>query len=210
MMRLYTPQNGRILINGIDIKEYKRNEYFKLFSAVFQEIQIFAFTLAENISMSEYGKTDFTKASESINRAGLKDKLLSLEKGLDTVMLKVIDEGGVEFSGGESQKLALARALYKDAPFVILDEPTAALDALAEERLYREVDSLTENKTAIYISHRLASTRFCDRIAMFEEGGIIECGSHDELIAKQTKYAELFSVQAKYYREEVEKEVASV
>jgi ATP-binding cassette subfamily C protein len=202
LMRLYTPQSGRILLNGVDIREYRRNEYFKLFSAVFQEIQTFAFTLAENISMSEYAKTDFLRAGEMLERAGMKDKLTGLEKGLDTVMLKVIDEDGVEFSGGESQKLALARALYKDAPFVVLDEPTAALDALAEERLYKEFDSLTQNKTAIYISHRLASTRFCDRVAMFEEGGIIECGTHDELIAKKGKYAELFNTQAKYYREE--------
>ncbi len=210
LMRLYTPLSGRILLNGVDIREYKRKEYFKLFSAVFQEIQLFAFTLAENVSMREYDKTDFSRAAEALERAGLKDKLDSLEKGLDTAMLKVIDEDGVEFSGGENQKLVLARALYKDAPFVVLDEPTAALDALAEERLYREFDGLTKDKTAIYISHRLASTRFCDRVAMFEEGSIIECGTHEELIAKRGKYAELFNVQAKYYREEAEREETAV
>lgn len=210
LMRLYRPESGSITLNGTDIGEYSRDEYYKLFSAVFQEIHTFAFTLAENISMSEYEKTDFERVKACLEQAGLKEKLDSLEKGLDTPLLKVIDEGGVELSGGENQKLALAKALYKDAPFIVLDEPTAALDSLAEERLYKEFDRLTRKKTAIYISHRLASTRFCDRILMFENGSVIESGSHEELIEKNGKYAGLFNVQARYYRQSARAEETAV
>lgn len=210
LMRLYRPESGTITMNGTDICEYDRDRYFRLFSAVFQEIYSFAFTLAENVAMCEYDKVDFERVTACLERAGLKEKVDLLEKGLDTPLLKVIDEGGIELSGGETQKLALARALYKDAPFIVLDEPTAALDALAEERLYKEFDSLTTGKTAVYISHRLASTRFCDRILMFENGSIIEAGSHEELIEKGGKYSELFGVQARYYRQDAQPEEAAV
>lgn len=209
LTRLYEPDSGRILLNGVDIKTYNKQEYYNLFSAVFQEIQMFAFTVAENVSMRDYNNTDKDKVRKSVDQAGLKEKIDSLLKGIDTTMLKVIEEDGVEFSGGESQKLALARALYKDACCVILDEPTAALDALAEERLYKKFDSLIGTKTAVYISHRLASTRFCDRVAMFENGHIIESGSHEELIEKGGRYAEIFNMQAKYYKDS-EDEVAAV
>ncbi len=206
LMRLYTPESGRILLGGIDIRAYARDEYFKLFSAVFQEINVFAFTVAENISMQELDKTDLSGVRRSAELAGLDKKLDSLKAGLNTTMLKIIDVNGVEFSGGETQKLALARALYKNAPFIVLDEPTAALDALAEERLYMEFDRLASGKTAVYISHRLASTRFCDRVLMFENGTIAESGTHDALLAQGAKYAELFNVQAQYYRDKKEEE----
>lgn len=202
LARLYEPESGQILLNGVDVKAYDKKEYYRLFSTVFQDIQVFAFTVAENISMTDYKLTSKEKVMDSIEKAGLKGKIDSLPNGIDQIMLKVIDEGGVEFSGGENQKLALARALYKDAPIIVLDEPTAALDALAEERLYKEFDRLTAGKTAIYISHRLASTRFCDRVAMFEDGRITECGSHSELMEKGGRYADLFAIQAKYYNEE--------
>jgi ABC-type multidrug transport system fused ATPase/permease subunit len=203
LTRLYEPESGRILLNGVDIKNYNKREYYSLFSVVFQEIEMFAFTVAENVSMKEYKKTNFNEVRMSIDKAGLKSKIDTLQHDIDTTVLKIIDEGGVEFSGGESQKLALARALYKNAPCVVLDEPTAALDSLAEERLYKNFDSLIGSKTAVYISHRLASTRFCDRIAMFECGQIIETGTHDELMRKGGRYAEIFDMQAKYYKEGV-------
>jgi ABC-type multidrug transport system fused ATPase/permease subunit len=209
LMRLYTPESGRILLGGIDIQTYARDAYFRLFSAVFQEINTFAFTIAENVSLCEYEKTDIERVKRSLELAGLSEKIASLPKGIDTAMLKNLEKDGVEFSGGETQKLALARALYKDAPLIVLDEPTAALDALAEERLYREFDKLSRDKTAIYISHRLASTRFCDRVVMFDNGKITECGTHDELLISGGKYAELFNVQAQYYRDDEKTEVTA-
>jgi ATP-binding cassette subfamily C protein len=205
LMRLYTPESGRILLGGVDIQTYKRDDYFKLFSAVFQEINTFAFSIAENVSMRETNKTDAARVRKVLDLAGLSEKLGSLPKGIETSMLKNLDLEGVEFSGGETQKLALARALYKDAPYIVLDEPTAALDALAEERMYLEFDKLARGKTAVYISHRLASTRFCDRILMFEGGTIAECGTHEALISQGGKYAELFGIQAQYYRSGAER-----
>jgi ATP-binding cassette subfamily C protein len=169
---------------------------------------MFAFSVAENVSMYEYEKTELKRVNSTLESAGLGDKIKSLAKGVKTSILKNLDPDGIEFSGGETQKLALARALYKDAPFIVLDEPTAALDALAEERLYLEFDKLTQGKTAVYISHRLASTSFCDRIILFENGGVAEVGSHDELLAQGGKYAELFNVQSQYYRNNVEQEAA--
>ncbi len=202
LMRLYEPTQGRILLNGVDVASYDKASYYRLFSAVFQDIQMFAFTVAENVSMQAYAATDMDRVHASLDKAGLADKIAALPQGIDQTVLKVIDEGGVEFSGGESQKLALARALYKNAPVIVLDEPTAALDALAEERLYRQFDSLTRGKSAVYISHRLASTQFCDRIALFEDGRICAIGSHQELMEKEGRYAEIFRMQARYYKEE--------
>jgi len=131
--------------------------------------------------------------------AGLKEKVDKLEKGIDTELLKVVTDEGVDLSGGEKQKLALARALYKNAPVIVLDEPTAALDALAEYELYQNFDSMIQEKSAVYISHRLSSTRFCDVIAMFANGKMVEYGTHEELLSKNGAYAELFGVQAQYY-----------
>jgi ABC-type multidrug transport system fused ATPase/permease subunit len=200
LTRLYEPTEGRILLNGVDVRTYDREAYTRLFSAVFQEIQTFAFTVAENIAMTPLDGIDRERVVSSLEEAGLGDRIRALDKGIDRRMLKVIDEGGVEFSGGENQKLALARALYKQAPVLLLDEPTAALDALAEERLYRQFSHLARDKTTVYISHRLASTQFCDRVVMFEDGDIVESGSHEELLEKGGRYAELFRIQAEAYR----------
>lgn len=154
--------------------------------------------------MSPAEKTDRARVENCLREAGLSEKRNSLENGLDTELLKVVDARGVDLSGGEKQKLALARALYKDAPVVVLDEPTAALDALAEKQLYERFDSMIRERTAVYISHRLASTRFCDKIAMFVDGELREYGTHEDLIRQRGAYAEMFDVQAQYYREDHE------
>ena len=202
LLRLYDPTEGRILLNGVDIRKYNRVEYFRLFSPVFQNVEIFAFPMAENVSMKTPNETDADKAYEKLVLAGLKEKVDSLKKGVQTELLKVLHDDGIDLSGGEKQKLALARALYKDAPVVVLDEPTAALDALAEYKLYMDFDKLIGNKTAVYISHRLSSTRFCDNIALFKNGEMVEYGTHDELLSKNGDYAEMFRVQAQYYNDE--------
>nr|WP_204487909.1 ABC transporter ATP-binding protein [Caldicoprobacter guelmensis] len=203
LCRLYDVTEGEILLNGINIKRFNREEYYKLFSVVFQDIKPLAFSVAENVAVCEKKNIDHEKLKSALEQAGIWNKICSLKNGVDTSMLKILDDDGVEFSGGENQKIAIARALYKDAPIVVLDEPTAALDALAEYSIYMSFNRMVKNKTAIYISHRLASTRFCDAIAMFENGKLVEYGTHDELIALNGKYADMFTVQAKYYREEV-------
>jgi len=201
LLRLYDVTQGDILVNGISIYRFRREEYFRLFAPVFQDVVLFAFPLSQNVSMDMPEDTDKEKAENCLVAAGLSEKLKSLEKGIDTEILKILHDDGVDLSGGEKQKLALARALYKDAPVIVLDEPTAALDALAEYELYRNFDKIIGGKSAIYISHRLSSTRFCDKIAMFSEGRIVEYGSHEELLKKGGEYATLFGVQAQYYEE---------
>lgn len=202
LLRLYEPTEGAVFLDGVDIKSYKREEYYKLFAPVFQNIEVMAFPIGENISMKQMQHTDADKAYASAVEAGLKEKIDGLPKGIHTELLKVVDEEGVDFSGGEKQKLALARALYKNAPIVVLDEPTSALDAIAEQNLYQSFDKMIGEKSAVYISHRLASTRFCDHVAMFRGGEMIEYGSHDELMKQQGEYAHMFELQAKYYQEE--------
>ena len=204
LLRLYDVTEGQILCNGTDIREFDRNEYFRLFSPAFQEVEVFAFPLCENVSMQVTEDTDKAKAEQFLRAAGMGDKLDKLPNGIDTQMLKVLYEDGVDLSGGEKQKMALARALYKNAPVVVLDEPTAALDALAEYRLYQSFDGMIGGKSAVYISHRLSSTRFCDTIAMFKGGEMVEYGTHDELLKKDGAYAEMFRVQAQYYVEDGE------
>lgn len=199
LLRLYDVTEGEILLNGIDIRKFRRKEYYRLFAPVFQNVELFAFPLAENVSMRSPEDTDRVQAADCIRKAGMQEKLESLEKGIDTQLLKVIHEDGVDLSGGERQKLALARALYKDSPVIVLDEPTAALDALAEYELYKNFDQIVSGKSAIYISHRLSSTRFCDVIAMFVAGEMVEYGTHEELLKKGGAYAEMFEVQAQYY-----------
>ncbi len=198
---LYEPNEGHIYINGIDIREWNKQALYNLYSTVFQDFNILAFTLRENVTCKKENSDD-DKVMEVLERVGLGKKLSSLDKGLDQMMLKVIDEQGTDFSGGERQKLAIARALYKDAPMIIMDEPTAALDALAEAEIYESFSSLVEGKTAIYISHRLASTKFCDKIALFDKDGVKEYGTHEELMEKQGLYYDMFVVQGKYYQEE--------
>lgn len=201
LLRLYDVTKGDILVNGISIYRFRREDYFKLFAPVFQDVVLFAFPFAQNVSMERPESTDKEKAEACLIAAGMGEKLKSLEKGSDTEILKILYDDGIDLSGGEKQKLALARALYKDAPIIVLDEPTAALDALAEYELYRKFDKIIGEKSAIYISHRLSSTRFCDKIAMFAEGRIIEYGSHEELLEMGGEYAALFGVQAQYYEE---------
>ena len=201
MMKLYEPSEGRILLNDVDIKEYNREEYFKLFSPVFQNVECFAMPIYQNISFAEEDKTDMNKINEVLEQSGLSEKINSYEKGIHTNLLKIFDKEGIDLSGGEKQRLAMARALYKDGKVVILDEPTAALDALAEDRMYREFENMIHGKTAVFISHRLGSTRFCDKIAMFEDGTIVEEGTHEELMVKNEKYAYMFGIQSQYYDE---------
>ncbi len=197
---LYEPNEGHIYINGTDIREIRKENLYSLYSTVFQDFTILAFTLRDNVSCG-VKENDDEKIGEVLRKVGLGKKLDSLERGLDQMMLKNIDENGTDFSGGERQKLAIARALYKDAPMVIMDEPTAALDALAEAEIYESFADLVKGKTAIYVSHRLASTRFCDKIALFDGSGVREYGTHEELMAKKGEYYNMFVVQGKYYRD---------
>lgn len=199
LCRLYDPTKGEILLDGINIKEYDYNEYMALFSPVFQDFKLFAFSVKDNIALAE--ECNDEQIASLLHQVGLTSKIESLEKGADTLLFKSFDENGIEPSGGEQQKLAIARALYKKAPVVILDEPTAALDPVAEYDIYRQFNSLVGGKTAIYISHRLSSCRFCDRIAVFSEGRIKEYGTHAELAGLPSGvYAEMFAAQAQYYK----------
>ena len=201
MTGLFAPTEGQIYINGVDITELKKSELYDLYSAVFQEVNVLAFTIRENIGC-EARNVDDERVQTALDKVGLWSKVEGFENGLEQMMLKVIDENGTDFSGGERQKLSIARGLYKDAPMVIMDEPTAALDALAEAEIYENFSSLVEGKTAVYISHRLASTRFCDKIVLFDADGLEEYGSHEELMEKKGKYYEMFVIQGKYYQEE--------
>lgn len=202
LLRLYDVAEGCILMNGTDIRKFDRKEYYELFAPAFQDVMVFAFPVAENVSMKEPFNTDKAEAEKMLRLAGLGDKLDKLEKGVDTELLKVLYDDGVDLSGGEKQKLALARALYKKSKIIVLDEPTAALDALAEFRLYQSFNELVGDRTAVYISHRLSSTRFCDRVAMFKDGEMVEIGTHDSLMEADGAYADMFRVQAQYYVED--------
>lgn len=204
LLRLYEPTGGEILLNGVNAKEYSKRSWYRAFSPVFQDVNLFAFPLAENVSMQSPEDTDKALAEKCLIGAGMEDKLKELPDGISTEILKVIHDDGVDLSGGEKQKLALARALYKDAPVVVLDEPTAALDALAESRLYGDFDKLIGGKTAVYISHRLSSTQFCNNVAMFRDGHLEEFGTHDELMKRDGAYSEMFRIQAQYYIDEKE------
>lgn len=197
LCRLYDPTEGQILLNGIDISKYRYDEYMDLFSVVFQDYKLFEFSLAANVTASlDY---DVKRVEESLERAGFGEKLRSLEKGIETVIGRSYDDDGIDLSGGEEQKVAMARALYKDAPFMVLDEPTAALDPVAEAAVYENIHNMVKNRTAVFISHRLSSCRFCDNIVVFDKGRIVQRGSHDELVAREGKYSTLWSAQAQYY-----------
>lgn len=205
---LCDPTEGRILYGGIDVREYNRTEFYKLFSAVFQQFSIMPETIESIVSESAPENIDRDRVRECLLKAGLSRKIESLPKNIQSEFGKTIYDDGIELSGGEIQKLLLARALYKDAPVMLLDEPTAALDPISESLLYESYNEIMGEKSAVFISHRLASTRFCGRILLLENGGIIEEGTHDRLIAANGKYRELFETQAKYYRDNPEGEEA--
>lgn len=193
------PTEGRILLNGEDIRKFNRNDYYALFSAVFQEFSVLDVTVKENVAQCVDG-TDETRVWQCIDKAGLTEKIQSLPKGIETHLGRRVFKDGVEFSGGQTQRLMLARALYKNAPILVLDEPTAALDPIAENDIYQKYNDMTHGRTSFFISHRLASTRFCDRIIFVDSGKIAEEGTHDELLKNGGGYAYLFEVQSKYYR----------
>lgn len=198
MCRLYDPTEGEILLNGVNIKKYDYDEYMAIFSIVFQDFRLFGFRLGENVATGP--QYDNEKAVRCLRQAGFGERLAAMPAGAGSYLYKSFDGSGVEISGGESQKIALARALYKDASFLILDEPTSALDPVSEYEIYSKFNEIAGDKTAIYISHRLASCRFCDKIAVFDGGEIIQAGSHDSLIAQESgKYYELWHAQAQYY-----------
>ena len=194
LCRLYDPQEGQILLNGIDIRKYRYDDYMQIFSIVFQDFQLLCQPLGANVA----GRMDYDRerARNALRDAGFPDW------DLNTMLYKDLGEDGVTISGGEAQKIAIARALYKDAPFIILDEPTAALDPIAEAEIYSKFNDIAGDKTAIYISHRLSSCKFCDEIAVFHDGAVIQQGSHDVLLADENgKYHELWNAQAQYYTE---------
>lgn len=193
------PTEGRILLNGEDIRKFNRNDYYALFSAVFQEFSVLDVTVKENVAQCVDG-IDETRVWQCIDKAGLTEKIKSLPKGIETHLGRRVFKDGVEFSGGQTQRLMLARALYKNAPILVLDEPTAALDPIAENDIYQKYNDMTHGRTSFFISHRLASTRFCDRIIFVDSGKIAEEGTHDELLKNGGGYAYLFEVQSKYYR----------
>ena len=199
LCRLYDPTEGEILLNGIDIKKYDYEEYMSLFAFVFQDFKLFSFTLGQNIAANK--NYDRNRVEECIKKVSFYDRYLAMEEGLDTYLYQDISEKGLEISGGEAQKIALARALYKGTPMIVLDEPTAALDPFAEARVYEDFSLMVEHKTAIYISHRLSSCRFCDEITVFDSGRIVQKGTHTELVKDKTgQYFALWNAQAKYYQ----------
>ena len=196
----YDPTEGRVLLNGQDIREFNRRQYYELFSAVFQNFSIMDTTVAEAVSQTAV-ETDMVKVDLCLAKAGLKGAISMFPEGINTHIGRQVYLDGVMLSGGQTQRLMLARALYKDGPILVLDEPTAALDPIAENDIYMKYNEMTAGKTSVFISHRLASTRFCDRILFIADGGIAEEGTHEELIAMNRAYAALFEVQSRYYRE---------
>ena len=200
LCRLYDPQEGQILLNGVDIKKYRYDEYIAIFSVVFQDFWLMSHQLGQNVAGS--CDVDEARAIKCLEDAGFGDRLRELNDGLETWLGKEFDEDGIIVSGGEQQKIAIARALYKDAPFIVLDEPTASLDPIAEAEIYKNFDEIVGDRTAIYISHRLSSCRFCRDILVFEDGRVIEQGDHDSLIEAGGRYKELWDAQAKYYDKE--------
>ena len=201
LCRLYDPTEGVIRLNGIDIRKYNYLEYMMIFSVVFQDFKLFSLKLGENVAASS--TYDATLVKQCLEKAGFTENLAKLKHGMDTCLYKDCDKDGVNVSGGEAQKIAIARALYKDAPFIILDEPTAALDPIAEAEIYEKFNDIAGDKTAVYISHRLSSCKFCDEIVVFHEGSVIQQGTHEALVAdRDGKYYELWHAQAQYYTKE--------
>ncbi len=200
---LYTPTKGEILVNGKSSKLYNRDEYYGIFSVVFQDTHLLPISIERNIGSRNSEDIDKERMDEVIEMAGLKEKIGSLDKGKDTLLVKSVYDDAIELSGGEMQKLMLAQALYKDGPIMILDEPTAALDPIAENEIYQRYNELTKEKTSMFISHRLSSTRFCDRIVFIEDGQILEEGNHNDLMKLEGKYRDMYDMQSHYYKENI-------
>ena len=200
LCRLYDPTEGEILLNGIDIRKYQYPDYIALFSVVFQDFHLLALPLGQNVAGRI--KYDRERVAQCLTQAGVMDRVEKMDQGLDTYLYKDLEKKGVEVSGGEAQKIAIARALYKDAPFIILDEPTAALDPIAEAEVYSKFDQIAGDKTAVYISHRLSSCKFCDDIVVFDHGHIVQQGSHQQLVEADGVYAQLWQAQAQYYQKQ--------
>ena len=202
---LYRPTSGTIRVGGRSLSSYGREEYFSLIAAVFQDVKLLPLTIAQNVASDNGDGIDRERVKQCLSLAGLGEMAESLPKKEDTPLGRGVLDDGIELSGGERQKVWMARAFYKRAPILILDEPTAALDPLAEQEIYEKYVRMSEGKTSLFISHRLASTRFCDRIWLLENGRVTEQGSHEELMRKKGAYARLFEVQGKYYRKEAAK-----
>ena len=196
LTRLYDVDNGEIRVGGRNIKEYEYDEYMKLFSPVFQDFQLFAYSVKENVTFDSY---DDFRFDDAIKKAGIYERINRLPRGADTFMKKDYESSGVEFSGGERQKVAIARAFYKDSEIAVLDEPTAAIDPIAEKNIYQSFSDFTINKTAFFISHRMGSTRSCSRILVFMNGEIVESGTHDSLMSQKGEYFNMYQKQASYY-----------
>ena len=200
LMRLYDVTDGEILYNNVNIKEYDYDEYMKVIATIFQDYKIFAFSIYENICMHENYHDDISRMDKILSDNGVLQKIKSLKQGGETILSKLFDEAGIELSGGQLQKIALCRAIYKDAPVIILDEPTASLSPLAEADLYKSFHNLVKNKTAIYISHRLSSSTISDKICVLQNGEVIEYGSHNELLKLNGEYTKMYQLQSKYYQ----------
>lgn len=201
MCGLYRPTEGEVLLNGVPLNDYNRDDYFRLFSTVFQDIDVLPVTIAENISGKTAEETDFPRLYDCMKKSGIYGKVMSLPQKENTHLVKTVYDDATDFSGGQMQKLALAKALYKNAPVLLLDEPTAALDPIAEQEMYLNYADFSKGKSSVFISHRLASTRFCDRIILIADGAIAEEGTHSELMKAGGTYAELFNMQSSYYNE---------
>ncbi len=197
---LYRPTHGEVLVNGKKTEEYNRDEYYTLFSTAFQDVHLLPMSIAKNVAMCPEEQIDRERVWDCLRKAGLAERVRGWKDGLDTNLVKGVQDDAADLSGGEQQKLIFARALYRDAPVLVLDEPTAALDPIAENQLYLQYSELAQDKTSIFISHRLSSTRFCDRIVFIENGKITEMGTHDELMAQGGGYAKMFEIQSYYYK----------
>lgn len=201
LLRMYDPTEGVILLNGIDIRKFDYKDYQKIISSVNQDFSLLAFSLLENIAITDDAtQEDRSRIVELLNENGMGERLKKMYRGLDTPVTKNLYASGVDLSGGESQKIAVVRALYKDAPVLILDEPTSALDPVAEHAIFQKFAEMSEGKTTVLISHRIYSTRFCDKIAVFEQGEMVEYGTFEELMAQKGLYYDFFKKQAEYFK----------